>query len=161
MPPEEKSHEETPLQIAEKKIEQVAGQLEVKLPKGSVPFTMRIITLILIIGGLGILGSVFTDFALPKNGGFGLHFYRLITGLAFLAVAYGLYIHQRWSLWLYGAIVLIGLFLNFSLAVIPAVLVIFLITQRKFFTPGVLDKYSEKIFNKIKFEYESIIKKDK
>ncbi|MBP6857828.1 MAG: hypothetical protein KBC11_01395 [Candidatus Pacebacteria bacterium] len=112
--------------------------------------------MIFIVGGLSILGSVFTDFSVPKGGGFTLHTYRLITGVVFLGVAYGMYTHQRWSLWLYGIIVFIGFFLNFTLAIAPALLVIYLYTQRKMFTPGILDEISNKFFDKVQTKYNSI-----
>lgn len=134
----------------EKKIEEIAVELEVKLPKGKIPLVFRIITLILLVGGLSILGSVFTDFSVPKNGGAILHFYRLITGLVFLIVAYGIDIRKRWSLWLYGTIVFIGLFLNLKFAIIPALLVFYLYTKRKMFERGALDDFSDKFFNTIK-----------
>lgn len=154
MQPEENESLDISFESTEKKIEALAGELEVKFPKGTLPFAIRIITLVLIIGGLSILGSVFTDFSIPKNGGFTLYVYRLITGIVFVVVAYGMYIRQRWAVWLYGTIVFIGLFLNFSLTIIPALLVIYLYTKRKLFVPCFLDDVSSNFFNKFKSKFK-------
>ena len=161
MPTEENIHPiDNPTEFVEKKLEEVASELEVKLPKGTLPFTLKIITLIMIVGGLSILGSVFTDFVVPKSGGLILHFYRLLTGVAFLVVAYGIYDRQRWSLWLYGIIVFIGLTINFTLALVPAILVIYLYTKRKIFKACFLDTLSDQFFNWLKNTYRLIFKKN-
>jgi ABC-type transport system involved in multi-copper enzyme maturation permease subunit len=150
MPPNENTPIKDSFDFVEEKLEEAAGELEVKLPKGTLPFALKIITLILLVGGLSILGSVFTDFVIPKNGGLILHFYRLLTGVAFLAVAYGIYQRQRWSIWLYGIIVFIGLTINFTLALAPALLVIYLYSKRQIFKPCFLDYLSNRFFKNIK-----------
>lgn len=151
----EKDSIKSSIHEVEVKLEKVAEDLEVKLPKGTLPFAIRIITLIMIIGGLSILGSVFTDFSVPRNGGVIINFYRFITGVLFLVVAYGLEVRQRWSLWLYAIVVFIGLILNFSIALIPALLVIYLYTKRALFKPCFLDIISDKLLNKLKARYKS------
>ncbi|MCF7864957.1 MAG: hypothetical protein K9M11_00425 [Candidatus Pacebacteria bacterium] len=143
-------------ETTEKLIENIAEELEVKLPKELLPLPIRIGTLIMIIGGLSILGSVFTDFALPSSSGFGLHLYRMITGVAFLAVAYGLHSRRRWSVWLYGFIVAIGLFINPTLTLIPSLLIVYLYTQRKVLKPSALDKYLGRLSVKVEGFFKKV-----
>lgn len=137
----------------EKKIEKIAEKLDVNLSKTSLPLPVKVITLIIVAGGLSILGSTLTDFIIPNSGSNILHVYRMLIGLVFLAIAYGLYDRRRWALWLYGIIVFFGIFLNFALAIVPTLLVIYLYTQRKALRPGPLDKLVSKFFKDIESKY--------
>lgn len=137
----------------EKEIEKIAEKLDVKLSNTSLPLPLKIITLIIVAGGLSILGSTLTDFIIPGSGSNILHAYRMLIGLVFLAIAYGLYDRRRWALWLYGIIVFFGIFLNFTLAIVPTLLVIYIYTQRKVLRRGPLDILVGKIFKDIQNKY--------
>lgn len=138
---EEGTQKESAIETAEERIEEVAEELQVKLPHGRfLTFPMRVFTLLMMIGGLGILGSSLTDFVLPRDGGVGLYFFRIATGVAFLGVGYGVLERQRWASWLYGAIVFIGLFLNFALSILPAFLVGYLYYKRHSLHPCFMDR---------------------
>ena len=147
------------IEYTEKRIEAVAEKLDVKLPKIPLPLPIKIITLIIVAGSFSILGGIFTDFIIPNSGSNANHLYRLVIGLIFLLIAYGIYDRRRWALWLYGTIIFIGIFINFILAFIPTLIVIYLYTERKVLRPGYIDKLFDKFFKEIKSKYYIIFYK--
>lgn len=136
------------LESGEDKIDKIAAELGINLPKDFLPFPMRIVILLMLVGGLGILGSVFTDFLSPKQGGIFLQLIRLLTGLAFLTVAYGIHSRERWAAWLYGGIVLIGLITNFLFALVPSLLVIYFYINRNYLKSCYLDYIAVSLYDK-------------
>lgn len=136
-------------------VEDIAEHLAVKLPKQNLPLPMRIIMLVFVIGGLSILTSIFTDFV-ASDSSLVLYIYRLMTGAAFLLIAYGLYERRRWSVWLYGLLVFVGLIINFFLALAPALLVAYLYTQRHLLAPSFMDRLAGEFILQAKEKYKII-----
>jgi len=50
-----------------------------------------------------------------------------------ITIAYGIVTRKSWSLWLYGLIIVVGLYVNFVVALIPLAAVIYLIFKRDLF----------------------------
>lgn len=123
-----------------KVIEEVVEQMDVKLPKVSLPLPMKLIALITFVGGLGILGSSLTGVFSPNGNTFKGYILNLIAGIVFVGVAYGLYRQQNWSTWLYGVTVVIGLFINPAYSVVPAIIVIYLIMNRRYLYASIFDR---------------------
>ncbi len=130
-------------------VEEVAEQLHVDLPEVALPLPMKIIALVTLVGGLGILGSSLTGIFVPARGTFQSYILNLVSGVIFLAIAYGLYQKQNWSTWLYGAIVLIGLFINPAFSIVPALIVIYMIMNRRYLYASFLDRLFHKLSKSI------------
>lgn len=137
-------------------VERVARELNVELPHTKLPTSLRLIALFTLIGGLSILGSIFADVVRPNSESFGFYMLRLIVGILAVATAYGIEGKKRWALWLYGVIVVVGLFINPFMTILPLCIFIYLYRERKFFAPSALDKilhflvFSTKLFFKKK-----------
>ncbi|RJQ28059.1 hypothetical protein C4565_04195 [Candidatus Parcubacteria bacterium] len=140
----------------EGEIDKVAEELNVGLPHVKLPTPIRLITLFTLIGGLSILGSVFADVVRPNTEEFGFYILRLFIGILAVATAYGIEQKKRWSLWLYGIIVVIGFFTNPLVTILPLLIFIYLYKRRKLFARSALDKiihflaFSIKLFFKKK-----------
>lgn len=140
---------ETEESSVEEGMREIAQDLQINLPKSQLQWPIRLIALFTLIGGLSIAGSSFADVFNPAEVGFLFYLLRLIASFLFIVIAYGLIKRKRWAIWLYGLLVLIGLFVNFAFSVFPALIVFYLYTQRRFFPPSALDRMSAAIFRKI------------
>ena len=134
---EVESHEETV-------VEEVAEDLNVSLPKVNLPLPLKLIALFTLIGGLSAIGTSFADIFNPEEFILKTYLLRLIAGGVFVIISYGLVRKQNWSTWLYGVMVFVSLFINWPLAILPAVIVIYMYFNRKYLYPSVFDK----LFNK-------------
>ncbi len=128
-------------QEAGREIDKAASALDVNLPKGHFSLPIRLIMLLTLVGGLSIVGSALTDFISPSGRSFSIYLARLVAGVVFLIIAYGIVRRQRWAIWLYAGLVLVGLFISPPFAFVPALIVLYLYTQRKRFHPCVMDHW--------------------
>ncbi len=117
-----------------KSVHKIARKLEVTLPGGKLPLEIKLIALFTVTGGLSIMGGIFGDIVRPKEVHLPTYLIRIVVGILMIAISYGLVTRKKWSLWLYGLIVIIGLFINFVAALIPLAAVIYLIIKRDLFT---------------------------
>ncbi|MBI2024620.1 MAG: hypothetical protein HYT03_00820 [Candidatus Harrisonbacteria bacterium] len=128
---------ENPPSPTEKKtkevVEKAAEKLQIPLPTGRGPLILKLIALLNLAGGLGITGSVLADVATTEMVNIVVYLVRLLVGLLAIAVAYGIIQKKLWSPWLYAGVVLIGLFTNPLLAIVPAIVTIYIFTQRDYF----------------------------
>ena len=134
----------------ERAVEKVAEALDIHIPKERVPLPLRILMLLMVIGGLSILGSSITDFTITSDEGLIAYLYRLVTGIGFLSVAYFIYARSRWASWIYGGITFIGLLFNFSKALVPALIVFYLYKRRNYLKPTIADTYANMLIEKLK-----------
>lgn len=111
----------------------VARQLKVTLPGGNLPIAVKLIALFTVTGGLSIIGGIFGDVVRPTGIHLPTYLIRLIVGVSMIAIAYGIVTRKRWSLLLYGLIVIAGLYVNFVAALIPLAAVVYLIFKRDLF----------------------------
>lgn len=112
----------------------VAGQLKVALPGGSLPLEIKLIALFTATGGLSIMGGIFGDVIRPNGIHLPTYLVRLVVGISMITISYGIVTRKSWSLWLYGLVVGIGLYVNFAAALIPLTAVIYLVFRRDLFT---------------------------
>lgn len=136
-PAEVTAHEETV-------VEEVAEDLNVSLPKVNLPLPLKFIALFTLIGGLSAVGSAFADIFNPEDFVLKSYLLRLIAGGVFVIISYGLVRRANWSTWLYAVSVFVSLFINWPLAILPAVIVVYMYFNRKYLYPSVFDK----LFNK-------------
>lgn len=134
------------MNMKDETVEKIAHDLHADLPEGRLPVLVKIIALLLSIGGLSISASVFTDFVSPREATIFTQIGRLIVGLVMITVAYGIFRRKRWSLWLYGLVIFIGLFVNFRLILIPLATFIYLYVHRKTLTTTLIEKYLADFF---------------
>ena len=127
---------------AENSIEKVAREINVNLPLTNLPLPLKIITLLITIGGLSITASALTDVFNPNDIGLAFYLLRAIAGVTMLAIAYGLIKRRRWSIWIYGIIVVIGVFINPGVSILPLLILIYLYTKRAMFAESIFDKWA-------------------
>lgn len=129
----------------EQEISEVAEDLQISLPHVNLPWPVKLIALFTLVGGLSITASAFADIFSPVKVNFVFYLLRIFTGLAFIFITYGIIKRRRWSLWLYGLLVVVGFFSNPFLALFPAFIVVYLYTQRRYFVPSVFDRRVQNI----------------
>ena len=117
----------------EKTAEDVSKDLNVILPIKEGPLLIRLIALFTLIGGLSIMGSLFTDIVRHVPTTLPLYALRVSVGVLAIAVSYGIITKKVWTIWLYGLIVLIGFFRNPLLSILPALVLIYLLNKRNYF----------------------------
>lgn len=122
-------------------IEQVAHDLQLNLPLTNLPLIDKIIALLTLIGGLGILGSTLADIFYPDRIAFYLYTIRLVAGFSFLGISYGLIHRQRWAIWWYSFLVVLALFINPVAALVPGLIVIYLYSQGHLFAESIFDRW--------------------
>lgn len=124
---------------AEKKIEKttekVVDELEIRLPKteGVLPFEVRLIMLLSLLGGLAIVGGLFADTFTFEKVNVLFYFFRLSMGLLLIFIAYALHKRRLYALWLFAMSVILGCVSNPLLSILPALIFLYLYTQRKKF----------------------------
>jgi len=112
------------------------------MPSGRLPLLIKIISLFTLIGGLSIIGSLFVDIGRPSGSvSIGFYLLRLLVGATAIAAAYGISKKERWAIWLFGAITMIGFYFNPITGVIPGLVFIYLLTVRHVFKPSFLDMH--------------------
>ncbi len=111
----------------------VAEKLNVMIPGGNLPIEIKVIALFTVTGGMSIMGGIFGDVIRPNGTHLPTYLIRLIVGISMIAVAYGIVTRKKWSLWLYGLIVVVGLYINFVAALIPLAALVYLIVKRDLF----------------------------
>lgn len=140
----------------EQKAEEAADELKINLPGANLPPVLRFIALFMLAGGLSIVGSIFADIVNPIQTNVSFYLLRILVGSLVLATAYGIIRLQRWALWAYGLALLIGVFVNPIVVLLPLVVLIYLYAHRDKFTPSVFDYQLAEFIMKIK----SLFKKD-
>ena len=138
------------------KIEQIAKELQVILPKSKEPLGIRIIALLSLVGGLSLLGGTVTDIFNQKLSLF-KYLVRGGSGIIFLAIAYGLIRGRRWAMWLFGAVVLVGLFVNPGCAIIPLFIFLYIWSRRSSLRPDKIDYWLEKKVELVKARFRKYL----
>lgn len=123
----------------EQKAEKIAEELKVSLPASGSPLLLRLIALFTLIGGLSIIGSLFADIVRPPSNTPHFYFIRIIIGLLAILISYEIIAKSRLALWLYAVIVIVGLFVNPIVAVLPSAVLLYLILQRHQLRPSRID----------------------
>ena len=126
----------------EKKLEKVAEELQVILPKTKESLGIRIIALLSLVGGLSLIAGIITDIFSYKTS-FALYVVRFVSGLIFLAIAYGLIKKKRWPIWIMALVVIIGAFTNPAPTIVLLLLFIYLWTRKKELPAGRVDLWFE------------------
>lgn len=137
---------EKPPTKSERVIEDVTQELGVSVPKGGAPLFIRLIALILIIGGVSLMASAFTNI-LNRNVSFGYQLISVLSGALILAAAYSLVKRMRLALWLLSIFIIIGLFVNAPLVILPAGILAFLIMSRRGLQKGPIDRWIDRVFH--------------
>ena len=124
----------------EQKVADATKALNIDIPLGTLPLALRLIALFTLLGGLGMVSSLFVDIGRP-SGSIAPPFYilRLVIGTIAVLTAYAMIRRNRGVLWLYGALTLIGLYFNPVSAVIPFLVLMYLYIRREDFKPTALD----------------------
>ena len=130
------------LKEEERKIRKAAEELDIKFPEARGPFGINLIALFFLIGGVALVGTVFTDIFGPRLNPLTIVF-RTTVGVASLFIAYGLIKKLRWSLWLYGLLMIVSIFFNPVLAVLYVLVLVYLLTRKDIFKKGKLDNLPE------------------
>ena len=123
--------QQLPKERFEKKIEKIARELQVSLPASGLPLLLRLIALFTLIGGLSIIGGIFADIVRPPTSTPHFYFLRVIVGVLAIAISYGIIERKRWALWLYAVVVLVGLFINPLVAILPSLILLYLFSKRQ------------------------------
>ena len=135
------------LKEEERKIRKAAEALDIKLPETKGPFGINLVALFFLIGGIAVVGSTFTDIFGPRLGPWVVVF-RTTVGIASLFIAYGLIKKLRWSLWLYGLLMIASIFFNPVLSVLYVLVLVYLLSNKNVFQKGGLDNFFENVWSK-------------
>lgn len=141
-PKEPEVNEDSPL-------EKVADELHVNLPEVNLPLGLKLVALLTLVGGLGTLSSMFAGIFDTQDFDLKSYIFRLIGGVIFIAISYGIIKRQNWATWLYGVMVIFSLIINWPLAILPAVIVIYMYFNRKYLYPSIFDNFFNFLSNKI------------
>ncbi|MEX1063998.1 MAG: hypothetical protein WED06_01515 [Candidatus Paceibacterota bacterium] len=133
----------------EKEVEEVAKDLQINLPLGNLPLPIKLIVLFTLIGGLSIVGSAFADIFDSASVSLSFYILRLVAGLLFILIAYGLYRKQRWAIWLNALMVVIGFLINPILSLFPAVIVAYLYFKKDLFRASFVDHSIKRLWDKM------------
>lgn len=133
------SRPQTRMEKFEDETQKVSDELKINLPGQGLFLPLRLIALFTLVGGLSIVGSAFANIVDSSATHIGIYILRLITGALALTSAYGIIERKRWALWSYGAIVLIGIYYNPVVTILPAVAFVYMYSQRQRFTMSILD----------------------
>lgn len=137
-PEEIEEHEETVL-------EKAAEDLKLNLPQVNLPLGLKIVALLTLVGGLGTLGNLFANIFDSSTFSFKNYILQLIGGILFIAISYGIIKRQNWATWLYGALVILALFINWPFALLPAAVVVYMYFNHKYLYPSVFDRALKKL----------------
>lgn len=134
----------------EKEFNDVSKTLNIELPFGNIPLPMKVVAFLTSAGGLSILANMISDFLRPPDTSFHFYILRIIAGGAMIAVGYGILKKQEWSIWIYGALSLISIFINPVLSVIPVCVTLYMISQRSYFKYGYFLNILGKEYSKLR-----------
>src|SRR5690606_16618272 len=96
--------------------EKISEELNVNLPGQYLPLPIRLIAYFTLIGGLSIVGSLFSDIVRPQGENPIFYVMRIAVGVLAILIAYGILEKKRWAIWLYGVLALVALNFNPFLA---------------------------------------------
>ena len=116
-----------------RKTHSIARDLKFTIPGGSLPIEIKLIALFIATGGLGLISGIFGDIVRPTGVHLPTYLTRLVVGTVMIVVAYGIVTRKRWSVWLYCLVVAVGLYVNFTAAIIPLAVAVYLIFRHKLF----------------------------
>jgi hypothetical protein len=117
---------------SEREVKKVTSVLDIKMPSGNMPFVLRLIIVLTLIGGLSTIGSLLVGIGQPSASVESrLYLFRLIIGIFAIWTAYGLVRRKKWTLWAYCAIAFFGFILNPITALVPGAVVVYLLSIRK------------------------------
>ncbi len=134
----------------EGKAEKIADELKVTLPASGSPLPLRLIALFTLIGGLSIIGSLFADIVKPPSNTPHFYFLRIIVGLLAIFISYEIIEKSKLAIWLYGIIVVVGLFINPIVSILPSLVLMYLIFQRHQFKSSIIDQFLLNLLTKFK-----------
>ena len=134
----------------EGKAEKIADELKVTLPASGSPLPLRLIALFTLIGGLSIIGSLFADIVRPPSNTPHFYFVRIIVGLLAVFISYEIIEKSKLAIWLYGLIVVVGLFINPIVSILPGLVLVYLIFQRHQFKSSIIDQFLLNLLTKFK-----------
>lgn len=132
--------QDLPKEKLEEKAEEIAGELRISLPASGLPLLLRLIALFTLLGGLSIIGSIFADIVKPPSSTPHFYFIRIIVGILAIIISYEIIKKNRLALWLYAVIVLIGLFINPLVSILPGLVLLYLFFQRSLFKLSIFDQ---------------------
>ncbi|PIR41525.1 MAG: hypothetical protein COV31_00245 [Candidatus Yanofskybacteria bacterium CG10_big_fil_rev_8_21_14_0_10_46_23] len=129
----------------EEKLEKVAKELQVMLPKANEPIGIRIIALFTLVGGLSLVGAAFTDI-FGSTEQISVYVSRTITGIIALLIAYGLIKSMRWAIYLYAILVVIAILVNPPASFLLIAVLVYLIFNRRHLKKGLIDAHFETLY---------------
>lgn len=124
----------------ENAVEKFAREMKVELPSVDLPIFIKLIALLTLIGGLSIIGGGLADIVRPMPTPFFSYLFRLLIGIGMVFIAHGIISRKRWTIWLYGTTVLVGLLVNPTVAFLPALITFYLYRERGLFAPSIFDR---------------------
>jgi len=136
------------VEIAEKKITEVAETLQVEIPKARISGLLKFIALFTLIGGLSIIGSLFVDIVQPERVSGLSYLLQIAVSAVAITAAYSILKKNYLAFWLFALITILALLLNPVTAVVPGIAAIYLYFNRPLFKKTKLDILIEKIFEK-------------
>jgi hypothetical protein len=119
-------------------VEEVAKDLQINLPSKDLPIVLKLIAYFTLIGGLSIIGSLFSDIVRPTESS-NTYFLRIAVGILSIVIGWAILERRRLALWLYGLIVFTGFFTNPIITILPLAVLVYLYIQRAEFTPSIFD----------------------
>lgn len=118
-------------------VDEVAKDLkigpETKANERWLPFGIRLVTLLTLLGGLAILGNAFADNYLFRPIDISFYIFRLVMGLLLILIAYGLHRRRLYAIWILGLALIPSFFANPLLAIFPALILAYLYRNRSYF----------------------------
>lgn len=115
-------------------IEDVVEDLNIEPPGSAESYAVRLIAYTLVLGGVSVVGSVFTGiFEVPTYGILSGTLARIAFGCAIVLIAYGILKRRRWALLGFAGLVVLSAFFNPVLALFLAAALVFLLSHRKHF----------------------------
>lgn len=135
-----------PTPSREQQAEKISSEMQIKLPGEGLPFLVRIVALVTLVGGLGIMESVFSEIVKPASASAGFYVLRIVVGITAFAISYLIVAKSRLAIWLYGLITLISIFVNPAVSLLPAILFGYLLYQKKYFQASIVDGWILKAY---------------
>jgi len=119
--------------------DKINKEFQVNLPGKGLETPIRLIAFFTLVGGLSIIGGLFTDIIKPSNEDYLLYVLRIILGVTAIAISYGIVERRSWSIWLYGFLTFIAIISNPFLSFLPAAVAVHLFLKRRIFYPSLPD----------------------
>ena len=140
------------------KLDEIIETLHIDVTEENIPTILKFISLFTLVGGLSIIGNSFVDIGQP-NGSVNAQLYilRLVIGIISIMISYGLVKKERWAVWLYAVIFIVGLYTNPITVLVPGIVLLYLYIIRKQLKICIADVISEKIINAIYGLFKKLI----